>query len=70
MHPEVARPTASIQPTCRLQQLMCSHDPLDRFAVHRFTQLSAGQRGDHAGAVGRVRPSDLHDRCVAITRHW
>ncbi len=44
-----------------MQQPMLTHHPLHAFAVHRLTELACRERGDHPGAVGRVRSRDLDD---------
>jgi hypothetical protein len=63
--PEEAWPATAVGVAGALQQPVLAHDSLHPLAVHRLAQLAAGQGGDHAGAVGRVRLRDLDDRLIA-----
>ena len=61
---EEPRASAPSERSVALQQTVLAHQPLRPLAIHGKAEISAGERGDHPSAVGRVLPRDPEDRLI------
>jgi hypothetical protein len=64
LDPEEAGTAAPAKRPVPLQQPLLAHQPLRAFPIHLAAELTAGKRGDHPAAVGRVSASDVDDQAI------